>query len=333
MNYSYPDILLFGMPRSGTTWIGKVFDSHPDVSYRHEPDSEFSMKEILPLYPDINDGKKCQDQILAYCERHLHLCSTRICGKSPIFKKDALSSTGAARQKGMILIARLSERLLGKNLVWKDKARSSKLVWKSIESLGRMGILLSSLPGCKGIIIQRDPCGYAASVLRGEKMGRFSAAGSITEDWNLFELLLATPYARQLGLGIGQIKSASPVERLAWLWVLNNQKACDDTAGLENACIVRYEDLCRSPQQGFKQLFDFSGLEWNAQTEQFLAFSTGEKHSDSYYSVRKDPLKAAYQWKKELSEDQIKTIQKLASAHPAGQAYYGSDSHYKFISC
>ena len=32
-------ILLFGMPRSGTTWLGKIFDSHPLVLYRHEPDT------------------------------------------------------------------------------------------------------------------------------------------------------------------------------------------------------------------------------------------------------------------------------------------------------
>lgn len=29
-------ILLFGLPRSGTTWLGKLFDSHPDTLYRHE---------------------------------------------------------------------------------------------------------------------------------------------------------------------------------------------------------------------------------------------------------------------------------------------------------
>ena len=32
-------LLLFGMPRSGTTWLGKIFDSHPRVLYRHEPDT------------------------------------------------------------------------------------------------------------------------------------------------------------------------------------------------------------------------------------------------------------------------------------------------------
>ena len=32
-------ILILGAPRSGTTWLAKIIDSHPDVLYRHEPDA------------------------------------------------------------------------------------------------------------------------------------------------------------------------------------------------------------------------------------------------------------------------------------------------------
>ena len=39
-------IVIFGSPRSGTTWLGKLFDSHPDVFYLHEPDSILVDREI-----------------------------------------------------------------------------------------------------------------------------------------------------------------------------------------------------------------------------------------------------------------------------------------------
>src|ERR1700757_2925244 len=31
-------ILILGSPRSGTSWLAKIVDSHPDVLFRHEPD-------------------------------------------------------------------------------------------------------------------------------------------------------------------------------------------------------------------------------------------------------------------------------------------------------
>ena len=44
-------IFVFGMPRSGTSWLGKIFDSHPDVVFRHEPDIDFRNTSI-PWYPE-----------------------------------------------------------------------------------------------------------------------------------------------------------------------------------------------------------------------------------------------------------------------------------------
>lgn len=43
---SQPFVLLFGMPRSGTTWVGKILDSHPGTVYRHEPDAGGTLNHV-----------------------------------------------------------------------------------------------------------------------------------------------------------------------------------------------------------------------------------------------------------------------------------------------
>src|SRR5690348_15459254 len=44
-------VLLLGMPRSGTSWLGKIFDSHPAVIYRHEPDAVLRNSGLPAMCP------------------------------------------------------------------------------------------------------------------------------------------------------------------------------------------------------------------------------------------------------------------------------------------
>src|SRR6185312_9542294 len=66
-------ILVLGSPRSGTTWLAKILDSHPDVIYRHEPD------EYLPPVP----GKDSRAQIQAWIDAR----ELRVATKKPFFQK------------------------------------------------------------------------------------------------------------------------------------------------------------------------------------------------------------------------------------------------------
>ncbi len=316
-------IFLFGMPRSGTTWIGKTFDSHPEVDYRHEPDSQFRMDGFLPLHPDPDEAERYRDAVTAYCRDQLHRCTTRTCGKRPLFPKAGEPPWRLKARYLRLYWANLLERL-GATPQWSPPRHGRYLVWKSIESLGRLGTLLRLCPDSRGVVILRHPCGYAASVLRGERSGRFQSKQSITEDFQLFALLLETPYARRIGLTLEDIRAARPEARLAWLWILYNEKARGDIEDQPQAALIRYEDLCRAPRDGFRHLFRFCGLDWHPQTEAFLKESTSDP-KDDYYSVKKDPLEAAYRWRRELTPEQIETIETLVQAHPVGRAYYALD--------
>ncbi|MET0106814.1 MAG: sulfotransferase [Sedimenticola sp.] len=297
-----PVVLLFGMPRSGTTWIGKIFDSHVRTLYRHEPDTRKRITQI-PLIQDQYDSSDYCDYINNYVNDFVRSRDVSVVGKLPIFQKKYSSFP---RQKAFYLSVLLSGAVSKLNSDIKLSVISPAdyeaidehvVVWKSIQLLGRMGIIVDCLDDCKAIHILRHPCGYISSILDGEKKNKFVSYTPASEDWDLYSVLLQTEQARKYNLDINFFKEITPEERLAWRWVLFNEKAQNDNENNKNVRILRYEDMCVSPIETTRSCFAFCNLEWNQQTELFLNSSTN-KASDSYYSVFKNPEESANKWKK-----------------------------------
>lgn len=318
-----PMILLFGMPRSGTTWIGKIFDSHPDTLYRHEPDS-WGLLNSIPLMAPSERADEYAPRIRDFCSRLPGMTLTKVAASTPIFPKSYYSPLRHQLFRLNVLAAKAAAKLFGEqavpNLIRAEDMARIRMVWKSIESLGRLGAIERSMQPCYGIHIARHPCGYVASVLRGESQRRFTSDVSASEDMGLLTLCLDTATARQHGLTLESLKRLSPVERLAWRWVLFNAKAMQDIEGEPGCMTLRYEDLCRDPVGIAKQLFEFTGLPWNEQTERFVNQSTS-KDEGRYYSVVKDPLKASSKWKDELSAADIDRIYSIVATTQPGALY------------
>ena len=320
-----PIILLFGMPRSGTTWIGKIFDSHMRTLYRHEPDTWDKIKEI-PLLENAECSEKYADFINGYVEQFVLSRRPEINGKLPFFNKTYASPLRQGLFRGSVLLSGALSRLK-KDLrlpvfrpVNVHHSADFFVVWKSIQLLGRMGVIVNCLPNCKGIHILRHPCGYIASVLSGESDKKFTSFVPASEDYPLYERLLDTKQAVSYGLTMDELLSLTPEERLAWRWVLFNEKARDDTRDNKNVMILKYEDMCTNPIKTAQSYFDFCGLEWCEQTMGFLSASTS-KDSESYYSVYKNPEKAASKWKTGLDKEKIELIRSVIERSSIGQRY------------
>jgi len=320
-------ILLFGLPRSGTTWAGKIFDSHPDTLYRHEPDSWAHMGEI-PLAPEATPDPNLEHQVAAFGDRLPRMRTTKVAGSLPLFPKRRQSRLGFQFHRAGVLAAKAAARLTGEFpiLTWGSTARdgSHRIIWKSIESVGRMGLLARSLPGSRGILLIRHPCGFAASILRGERNRHFTSEVAASEDYGIFEALLATSAARRRGLTLADLQLMRPEERLAWRWVLFNEKAMEDIADLDGFDVVRYEDLCRAPSAVTRHMFECCGLTMDPQTEAFLTESSSENRA-GYYSVFKEPARAAYRWRHELDPEVVERILTVTRGTPPG-ALYSEDS-------
>lgn len=321
-------VLLFGLPRSGTTWLGKVFDSHPQTLYRHEPDSARSFGAV-PLLLARSEAQAHRRAIEAFARTLPEIRSLRVTGKLPLFPKQYQRAGGYHIRKLLWLAARLAARL-GIELPVPDMidARAAAgicLVWKSIESLGRLGAIATVLADCRAVHIIRHPCGYVDSVLRGDAQGRFGSDVASSEDYGILELLLGTKPARDRSLDLESFKRLNPVERLAWKWALFNDMALEDIDGLPNCTWVRYEDLCSDPLTEYRKLFEFTGLPWDKQPEEFIRRSTSAENV-TYYSVYKDPMKAADGWRQRMSVQDVERVMGVVEGTRSGALYLSDAS-------
>ena len=261
------NILLFGMPRSGTTWLGKVFDSHPRTLYRHEPDS-FGTLNAMPLFPQLQDAEQYGQLLKQFVDTLPETRSARVTGKLPQFPKAYQGPVAFQVRKMGLLASKVLGRVTGAELPLPVMANrgyngDAWLVWKSIESLGRLGVIASLLPECHAVHILRHPCGYVSSILRGESQGQLGGDVPSSDDYGIYDLLLRTAEAGARDLTLDGLRALHPVERLAWRWVIYNEKAMNDCADLPAYTRIRYEDLCSEPLFGYQTLFAATGLPWD----------------------------------------------------------------------
>ena len=318
-------ILAFGMPRSGTTWLGKIFDSHPVTVYRHEPDS-WRRLDSIPLFPDPVSADRYSADVRSFVASLTTIRADRVCGKRPLFPKSYASRLGVTLFSGRSLLHKALDRAglqSGPPLPPQPSPGSPyRLVWKSIESLGRTGVILAAIPEAKFVQIVRHPCGYVASVLRGESEKRFGH-NQAASDFDLYRMACETPQARAHGLTESQMRAMEPAERLAWRWVIYNEKAAAESEGLPNATVVLYEELCSKPVQITQSLFDFCELSWDAQSERFLRESTTDAKSD-YYSVFKNPLESAWRWRSQLEAVTVQKVMAIVARSSFARPYLES---------
>ena len=153
--YANKTIFILGVPRSGTSWIGKMFDAHPDVLYRHEPDILVRNTEL----PFICDD----DQVCAYRGEAAEWLNTlaairrlKSAGSLPIFPK-SFHTTGQTALRHAYIYGLKSLQALPycKRLanaidvpefldVGSDACR--KLVIKSVSGMGRAGLFAAAAP-------------------------------------------------------------------------------------------------------------------------------------------------------------------------------------------
>ncbi len=306
--------LLLGAPRSGTTWLGKILDSHPMVLYRHEPDTVRRARE-LPAICLPEDIARQQDMARAYLRGLMNVTTLPASGSRPVFPKDyrfRIVGNVRARLIGMVQAAAsvraLRTRARGFNVPDMISARQAArlhLVLKSVRSRGRVGLLAQALPQARFIFVLRDPFGQVAAMLRGTRHGQFSSRIPVTE-------LLSTTQARELGLTEEGFRRLPVLDQLAWNWAILNRKALDELSGLGRVMVVRYHDLCTTPVGVGRDVIEFMGLRWHPQMDEFIRACTDYEGKDPAYRLYRNARRSLHRWQGDLRQEDRDRIEAIA---------------------
>lgn len=309
-------LFIVGSPRSGTSWLAKIFDSHPNVMLRHEPDTIIRNRDI-PAYCESEHVDSFLPATAEYLSKLKDVRTSKVIGSVPFFPKNYENTPVRTFRRALAYGAKAGERVpifgsFFRSMQIPDLTTFSEndpyLIFKSIAALGRTRLFLEAAPNSLAIQIIRHPCGHVASVLRGIEGQEFATSVPATEDFGIYEDLAATAEAKHYDLSFQVFKDMRPIERLAWRWAISNEKCMNDIGGRPDTKVIRYEDLCEDPMSVSRELFEFAGLAWNDQTERFIHASTSYHGTESFYQVFRDPKKSAYKWKEQLSQEQISQI-------------------------
>jgi hypothetical protein len=76
------------MPRSGTSWLGQIFDSSPDVAFRMEPLFSYSFKNVINDRSSNEDIHEFFNQVYLTDDEFIHQKESRTKGVYSYFEKN-----------------------------------------------------------------------------------------------------------------------------------------------------------------------------------------------------------------------------------------------------
>jgi len=236
-------ISIHGVPRSGTSWLGQIFDSSPEVRYKFQPLFSFAFKNEITLNSDQKELMKYYTRLYNYKDSFLDQEDKKIKGVYPDFEK--------------------------------KEVLPAAVVTKMVRYHYLIPHLLKKLNNIYIVAIVRNPCAVLNSWQNAPK--EFLDQWKFQDEWRFAQSM--NQFKPEQYYGFNKWKEATKL-------FLEMEKEYPD-----NFHLLRYEDLVKMPLEISKELYEFTDIEWNDQTEEFLDKSTSISQKDKYsvYKGKKDP--------------------------------------------
>ena len=303
-------IVVTGMARSGTSWVGKLLQASGEVTYINEP-----------LNPDHPPGRS-PGVLDAQVERHYQYISEQ-------HEDGWLAAFDEMLQLRYHVGAELRQNRSPYDLARMTKYATSFLAGRM---LGRRALLddpyallaaewLADRLGCRVVVIVRDPAAMVASWRRlgwTTDLGELLHQPALMRDW-------LEPYRVEM-----EALAAAPGDlagRVATLWRLLYLLAAEFERRCPAVSVVRYEDLAADPVSSFAGLYAALGLTFGERAEREVVRSTtgGAQRTAHRWSLSRSGLsKTGFRpmdsranlvaWKHQLAADEVARVRALTAS-------------------
>jgi hypothetical protein len=308
---------IFSSGRSGSTWLGALVNSHPQVAYRFEPLRRLHKhRRIKQAVTTVMSDRFSQNDLPVLYDALLP--AHPLVEKPPFFAKEH------ARQRGrapLWTVCRAIKPLAGLfESLYSPRSRPP-LAFKEV---GRYQVLLQLLTRTSLPIVYlvRHPCGVVNSMVRGQQKGAMSSQRLewLDEALHKHDAQLAERYA-------DDVDKLADFEKVALYWRIDAERVFNQLRQAEHALILLYEQVCDDCLGSITKVFNHFNLTRTPQTHAFLDQLTssqtaqhgrrGETVINRYFSVYRDPKAMRDRWKNQLDTQQAKRILQLVEDSPA----------------
>ena len=310
-------IFILGYPRSGTTWFANLFNSHPDVVYRHEV-----IGRCYKYFPKEMFHRLKHDYGLADDEYkksiNIILSPNVESGRAPFFPKNYLVFKNTRFHYISWIISRtlsIFEPLY--RFIFFPRSEDVTLIIKGTRSTVNMVSMLTGLRADRIVVLFRHPCGAIASSLTGIQTGKMhQSTASMRETW--FAENKDKSYIKELNLSISEIRSLPEYEYLAILRKQQNDDYLAFTSTDYDKIFISNESFMADQENKVKELFEKLSLNYDLMVDQFLNAASGsgdskpilKDSSSKFYSVYRSQGFDPNRWQIKLLPEQISAIEK-----------------------
>jgi len=329
-------ILVCGIPRSGTTWLGQILSQSPNVNYVHEPDDEkkyfsaFKLKENMHRFPYLTRKDKNiyykklwfnafwgQERVrpmdrndylykilkklffLSPCSIEKDICRKCNMSKSYFFKKNKKER----ENKNIIIIKKkiLSYFTFLFFLNNFHHHKGNRNIVKSVHSILALDWIQHNFD-VDIVIILRHPANVISSYIK------MKFNDSIR---NIFsQKRLISDYFVSYDDIINNKNTNTIIERMtmqigAFYHIIQKQMQSNP-----NWIIIKHEDLCKNPFDMSMDIYEKLNLKWDQNVENYI-----EKHNKKGegMEINRIAINQITKYNKLLKKEQIHKISKIYS--------------------